>query len=414
MRRSCAPQPHIVIPPDQWPRGKVWCFCPDCRDVFGIEKADAPVCPACGREGLRDIFSEMAERMQRTWTFFEATRHEEGRWLFRHSPGDEEYSLWGTLMALGYYGEVRALGFEPPWIDDEEEVLNQWIGEINAHLNPETNLLKGPDHGSCNPGDWGYLSHSYDWQLRNRVFMADRYRLPVGGLHGKDPLATKAMAIEAFNAKLWDTNAYAACNLMGKEMKSHREFLRAAGEDENDEIMQMLHEKIDAQFVDGHWGAAEGASPDGNMKMLVDYSRLDWPIPDHKKLIDYTLGFATEEAGFEGRGCRSFNQMSCLVEARRQFPDGYRADEIDRHTAKTFVNWLDNWDETLHFYGDNWSAKSNNGVATHMPALMLDLPIHRSSVIYNWREGPIITRDADGTIMRGEVIYHTKGFEFHG
>ena len=101
------------------------------------------------------------------------------------------------------------------------------------------------------------------------------------------------------------------------------------GEDENDEIMRMLHEMIDARFVDGHWGAAEGASPDGNMKMLVDYSRLDWPIPDHKALIDYTLGFATEEAGFEGRGCRSFNQMSCLVEARRQFPDGYRAEEIE-------------------------------------------------------------------------------------
>ena len=71
------------------------------------------------------------------------------------------------------------------------------------------------------------------------------------------------------------------------------------GKVENDAIIQMLHNMIDDQFMDGHWGATEGASPDGNMKMLVDYSRLDWPIPDHRKLIDYTLSFATEEAGFE-------------------------------------------------------------------------------------------------------------------
>jgi len=64
---------------------------------------------------------------------------------------------------------------------------------------------------------------------------------------------------------------------------------------------------IDAQFVNGQWGADEGASPDGNMKMLVDYSRLDWPIPDHNPLIDYTLSFATDEAGFEGPGCRSLH-----------------------------------------------------------------------------------------------------------
>jgi len=175
---------------------------------------------------------------------------------------------------------------------------------------------------------WGSFSHSCDWQLRNRVFMTDRYTLPPGGLHGGDPLATKEAAIKAFNAKPWDTNPYAACNFMGKEMKSHREVVRAAGGDEEDDIIRMLHRMIDAEFVDGHWG--KPGSPDGNMKMLVSYSRLDWPILDHKKLIDYTLSFATEKAGFEGSGCRSFNQMFSLTEARRQHPDGYCGDEIVR------------------------------------------------------------------------------------
>ena len=247
--------PHILIPSEQWPRELVHYFCPDCRNVFGIPKSDPANCPSCGYKKLKDIFAEMAERMKETWNFFEATRLQEGSWLFKYSLDDSEYSLWGTIMALGYYGELRALGFEPPWITDEDRILDQWIDEINAHINPETHLLEGPDHGTCNPRDWGYLSHSYDWQLRNRVFMADRYQLPPGGLHGEDPLATEKMAIEAFNAEPWATNSYAACNFIGKKMKSHREFLRAAGKDENDAIIQMLHNMIDDQFMDGHWGA---------------------------------------------------------------------------------------------------------------------------------------------------------------
>jgi hypothetical protein len=85
--------------------------------------------------------------------------------------------------------------------------------------------------------------------------------------------------------------------------------------------------------LNGHGGADEGASPDGNMKMLVDWSRLDWPIPDHQALIDDTLSFAAETTGFEGRA---------------------------------------------------------------------------------WRGTPILSRGADGTITRNDVIYHTRGFDFHG
>ena len=404
---------HIVIPADQWPRKLVYCFDPEVRKVFPLEKTAAPVSPFTGRVGCEDIFSEMAGRLKRSWSFFEETRYEKERWLFKMSAKDKNYSLWSTgAMTLGYYGELRALGFEPPWIENDDKILDEWIGEVNKHLDSKTNLLKGPDNGSAKKNDRGYLSHSYDWQLRNRVFMTDRYTMPPGGLHGRDPLPTKEAAIKSFKSKTWAKNAYGACNFMGKEMKSHREFLRAAGKDENDEIMQMLHKMIDAQFIDGHWGAR--GSPDGNMKMLVSYSRLDWPIPNHKKLIDYTLSFATEKAGFAGRGCKSFNQMFSLTEARRQYPDGYRGDEIDRYTAKTFINFLNNWNENLNFYSDNWNGKHNNGVPLYMSHLILDLPIMRASTVYNWRETPVITRNKKGKIKRNKVIYHTKGFKFLG
>jgi len=120
-----------------------------------------------------------------------------------------------------------------------------------------------------------------------------------------------------------------------------------------------------------------------------------------------------EKAGFEGGGCRSFNQMFSLAEARRQFPDGYRGDEIDRYTAKTFINFLNNWNENLNFYSGDWNGKHNNGVPLFMLHLMLDMPIMRGSTIYNWRQTPVITRDKNGKIQRNRVTYQTPGFLFY-
>jgi hypothetical protein len=318
--------------------------------------------------------------------------------------------LWATgAMTLGYYGELRALGFGPPWIENEEKVLDAWIGELNRHINPKTGLLDGPGHGAPRR-DPGYLSHSYDWQMQNRVFIADRYTLPPGALHGGDPLPTKDVAIKSFNSKDW-SNPYRSANVMGNEVRSHQQVLRAEGREVRDEITRTLRRLFDGKFRDGYWGAP---SPDGNMKTLVVYSRMDWPIPDHRKLIDFTLSRATEKAGFRGSGCRAFNQMFSLAEARRQHNDGYRGEEIDKYTAMTFITFLENWNEELNFYGGHWSSKHNNGVPLYMPHLMLDLPIMRTSTVYNWREGPIITRDKDGTIRRTKVVYQTTGFPFGG
>jgi len=150
------------------------------------------------------------------------------------------------------------------------------------------------------------------------------------------------------------------------------------------------------------------------MKTLVVYSREGWPIPDHEAVIDFTLSHATEEAGFEGSGCSAFNQMFSITEARRQFPDGYRGDEIDQYSAMTFITFLNNWTESLNFYANNWSGKHNNGVPLYMAHLMLDLPVMRASTVYNWRVNPVITRNPDGTITRNPVTYQTPGFPFGG
>jgi len=164
--------------------------------------------------------------------------------------------------------------------------------------------------------------------------MADRYTLPPGGLHGGDPLPTKETAIKIFDTKNWDGNPYGACNSMGKEIKSRAEVLRSKGLNPNeDEIINMLHKMIDAKFVDGHWGSK--GSVDGNMKMMVTYCTYDWPIPDHKALIDFMLDYANGQ--FKGRDCHAMNQVWVLANVRRQYPDGYRGDEIDEALGRSLL-----------------------------------------------------------------------------
>ncbi len=134
---------HIVLPADQWPRELVYYFDPEVRKVFPLEKTAAPVSPFTGRVGCEDIFTEMAARLKRSWSFFEATRAEKDRWLFKYQLGDKDYSLWATSSdALAYYGEIRALGFTPPWIEHEDKVMDEWISGINKHLDPKINLIK--------------------------------------------------------------------------------------------------------------------------------------------------------------------------------------------------------------------------------------------------------------------------------
>ncbi len=181
---------------------------------------------------------------------------------------------------------------------------------------------------------------------------------------------------------------------------------------EPDEIIEMLHKMIDGKFQDGYWGNRGRGNANGNMKMAVTYCIHDWPIPDHKALIDFTLDGANGQ--FKGRGCSAFNQMWVLAETRRQVPDGYRGDEIDKSLAQSFLTFLGNWNESLNFYSNNWSGKHNNGVPLFISHLVLDIPIMRGSTVYNWRLNPIITRDEDGKITRNKVIYQTKGFPFGG
>ena len=408
---------HIVMPASEWPRKLVYYFDPEVRKVFPLGKTALPVSPFTGRVGCEDIFSEMAARLKRSWSFYEATRVKKGSWLFANRPGGkvhhkDEGANVSPVYPLAYYGELRALGFVPPWLDaeapdmrkKEDAILEKWIGELETVG----------------------LTREADWSVRNRVFMNKTpYPAPRTGkafLRSLRPggvapdLTTPESTLKYFNSLPWKKNPYSACGRIGHALNLHIAKRVVAGKEPIDAAYHQVKALVAKKYNPGkgYWGGKP--SPDANMKMICAYSIFDWEIPEPKKIIDYHLSRATSRAGFQGHGCSAFNQMHPLAAIFRQYPKlmGYRGEEIDRYTAMTFITFLKNWNEKANFYGNNWMGKHNNGVPLFMPHLILDLPVMRVSTVYNWREGPIITRDKDGKVQRNKVIHQTKGFPFGG
>ena len=73
-------------------------------------------------------------------------------------------------------------------------MLAAWTEAILQHRDPATDLLRVPQGdgtiGGAVASPERYVASGFEWQLRNRVFMADRYRLPTGAQSNRDYLAT--------------------------------------------------------------------------------------------------------------------------------------------------------------------------------------------------------------------------------
>ena len=138
-RHDSAAGCHLLLPASAWPRGQVYYFCPRCTAIHALSATAPATCPACAEHSLRDIFAEMAARLERAFGFFDATRGTRHPWLFTPAPGAPAPVLSISSMALGAFGELRALGFtpprQPPWGSDRE-VLEAWTGAILEHRDP--------------------------------------------------------------------------------------------------------------------------------------------------------------------------------------------------------------------------------------------------------------------------------------
>jgi len=375
----------------------------------------------------------MAERLERAFGFFDVTRSARHPWLFAAAPGEEAHALFISSMALGAFAELRAMGFtpppHPPWGPDED-VLDAWTGAVLEHLEPASNLLRVPEGdgtiGGAVASPERYVSSGFEWQLRNRVFMADRYRLPPGAQSNRDYLATVEEARGWLEAT-WAAHApWTAGSWTSRAVETHLALRgsgasAAGGPQAQDAVMDFVQQWLEARqdHATGAWYAGVEAPRhnvvNGIFKLFVTYERLGWEIPRQRAIIDFVLGGADRERGFGGRGCSVFDPMQVLYVLRCRGSD-YRAAEVDTVTAATFLTFLDNWDDAAGWFREGtWHGKHNLGIPLYMASLLLDHPYMRINTIYNWREGPIIQRSPDGSVrLRPGIIHHTRGHPFTG
>ena len=370
----------------------------------------------------------MSERLGRTFTYFDRTRSGEHPWLFVMEPGGAAPSLRASSMALGAYGELRAMGFAPPengpWATDEE-VLNAWTGAILDRLDPATHMLRvDPEDGAIGgeiASPERYVSSGFEWQLRNRVFMADVYRLPAGAQSNEDYLATTERAL-GWLEKTWrDWFPWRAGSWTSRAVETHMALRAERGEEPEDEVIDCVH-----HWLEDRQDAATGAwysdaecdhhnVVNGIFKLFVTYERLGWEIPRQREIIDFVLGGTDPAVGFAGAGCSVFDPMQVLYVLRGR-GCAYRAAEADEAAARSFLTFLANWDEDQGWFLDrSWNGKHNLGIPLYMASLLLDHPYMKINTIYNWREGPIVRTSPDGSVrVRDGITYATSGHTFTG
>ena len=338
-------------------------------------------------------------------------------------------------MALGAFGELRGLGFRQPrhepWGSDGQ-VLEAWTGALLQHRDPATNLLRVPAGDGTIGGEVAaperYVSSGFEWQLRNRVFMPHRYRLPAGAQSNRDYLATAGQA-RRWLEQTWAAHPpWTAGSWTSRAVETHLALHAATPEpgceivpQPQDRVIDFVQRWLEARqdHATGAWYAGVEAPHhnvvNGIFKLFVTYERLDWEIPRQRAIIDFVLGGADRERGFSGQGCSVFDPMQVLYVLRTR-GNTHRAQEVDAATAASFLTFLDNWDATSGWFREGtWHGKHNLAIPLYMASLLLDHPYMRINTIYNWREGPIIRRAPDGGVrVRSGIIHHARGYPFTG
>ena len=309
--------------------------------------------------------------------------------------------------------------------DGTKRSLTSWTGAILDHLDPATNLLRvDPEDGAIG-GDIAspdrYISSGFEWQLRNRVFMADRYRLPAGAQPNEDYLATAEKA-EAWLEENWrDKCPWGAGSWTSRVVETHMALRAARGEEPEDEVIDYIHRWLSDQqdAATGAWFSEADCEHhsvvNGIFKLFVTYERLGWEIPRQREIVDFVLNGTAPVVGFTGAGCSVFDPMQVLYVLRGRGCT-YRADEVDEATAKSFLTFLANWDEEQDWFTDlSWNGKHNLGIPLYMASLLLNHPYMKINTIYNWREGPIVLRSHENDLqVRAGIRYATDGHKFTG
>ena len=238
----------MEIPLAQWPGEKIYYYCRNCDEVFGLPKGAGNRCGTCGREGLKDIMRELSERLAKAWSFYDRTRYEENKWLFRYKPGGE-VSFFATVLAMALFGALRSLGFECPWEGTDDEIIDEWIKALLAYLDPETGLIDCSEIGGYLWYSQGpdttinqYVSFALSRTIGNGLFEPGRYEMAPGKMKKKDALES----VESFGELIKILpNSYGGGSWIWWALMNHRDIIRDRGEGDSDEMIEYVHRWLD-------------------------------------------------------------------------------------------------------------------------------------------------------------------------
>ena len=268
-KTTVQPLSHMEIPHAQWPGEKIYYYCPDCDEVFGLRKFADNRCGTCGREGLKDIFRELSERLAQSWSFYERTRYEGNKWLFRYKPGGE-VSFFATMLALALYGALRSLGFACPWEGTDDEIIDEWVDAFLAYRDPETGLIDCSEIGGYLWYSQGpdttieqYVSFGLSRTIELGLFEPGRYTVAPGKMKEEDALDS----VEKFHelVKILP-NSYGGGSWIWWALMNHRDIIRDRGEGESDEMIEYVHRWLD-----------EGQDPETGRWLDLIRKATDWP-----------------------------------------------------------------------------------------------------------------------------------------
>jgi hypothetical protein len=409
---------HLQIPHEQWPGEKIYFYCPACDEVIGLPKGEKNTCPDCGKSALKDIFTEISERLNRSWSFFGRTRYEDDPWLFRYKP-DGPVSFFATNLAMALYGELRAFGIRCPWEGTDNEIIDTWIDARLQYVDPETGLIDCSGTGGYLWYPLGshmsishYVSKGLAATLDSRLFEPNRYTVPVEARADNDSMES----VESFKELLPTLpDSYGGGSWVTNGLLNHQKVIEERDGHTTDEMMEYVHSWLDRDQdpQTGRWLAFTDKKynpeviANGMFKIMVSYQTFNWKINYPEQIIDFLIDVrADPRSGFDGEStCSIFDPMMVAWVLRNRGCD-HRKEEINEIVAKSFLAFNRRWDHDLGWFKNGtWQEKHNNGVPPYMAGIILELPFMNITDFYNWRRNPILDRLDNGTIKINDVIY---------
>lgn len=380
---------RLLVTHDQWRSSRIYAYCPNCDDVFGVDKGSSQVCPVC-MNVCRDIFREIVDRVSRIWEFYESMRVKDGPFgRFRETGSPHPYSLNATYHALEKYHGLTQYGFDSPY---SPEQVRRWIDTILLDLNPETGLIDDPFLAEETGRSDRYLARVHNLSNRLAETFAklgypEVYRISITQRQAHDHLADERSALAFLEDDLWETEPWGKGSGTAKQVIRHEDLLARTGQP-GDGMAEFVHRWLDdRQDPDtGYWFGSRATANNracGAYKLICWlYRPKGWKVNHLEKIVDTTLALQTPRGDFgdDGYSCQVWDPLLLLKMGLDRL-GSYRREEIFQAAARAFLNIKDHWSDEHHTFVSHPPDPPTVqdlmewGVVTFMAEILLGIPV---------------------------------------